>query len=192
MYRSKQHRAKTIILDRDGVINEDSDAYIKSPEEWIPIPGSLEAIARLNKAGYQAFVISNQSGIGRKLFDIKTLETIHEKMNQQLALQGGRIEKIYFCPHKPEDNCDCRKPKIGLFKQLQKDYALSDLKNVYYIGDKYIDFLMAKKAHCPFIFVLTGHGHEEFKIHQDTFDIEKNLLIAKNLAQAVDFILGNK
>ena len=181
---------KTIILDRDGVINADSDAYIKSPEEWIPIPGSLEAIARLNQAGYQVFVISNQSGIGRKLFDLKTLEAIHEKMSRQLALRGGHIEKIYFCPHRPEDHCHCRKPETGLFEQLQKEYQLASLTDVYYVGDKYIDWIMAKRAHCPFIFVLTGHGQEELKSHQAIFDAEKNLPIVENLAQAVDFILS--
>ncbi len=109
---------KLIILDRDGVINHDSDQFIKSPEEWKPIPGSLEAIARLNQAGYRVVVATNQSGIGRGLFDMDTLNAIHDKMHKALAQVGGRIDAIFFCPHTNADNCDCRKPKPGM---LQRD-----------------------------------------------------------------------
>ena len=104
-----------VILDRDGVINEDSSAFIKSPAEWRPIPGSLEAIARLNRAGYQVVVATNQSGVGRGLFDIRTLTAIHQRMRQALAAVGGRIDAIFFCPHAPEAECACRKPAPGLF-----------------------------------------------------------------------------
>jgi D-glycero-D-manno-heptose 1,7-bisphosphate phosphatase len=104
---------KLVILDRDGVINHDSDQYIKSPEEWKPIPGSLAAIARLNQAGYRVVVASNQSGVGRGLFETDTLMAIHDKMNKALAQVGGRIDAIFFCPHTNADNCDCRKPKTG-------------------------------------------------------------------------------
>src|SRR5579859_2223636 len=115
------------ILDRDGVINKESDAYIKSPEEWIPIPGSLDAIARLTKAGYTVVVASNQSGVGRGLFDLKTLDAIHARMQAEIAKAGGRLDGIFYCPHKPEDGCDCRKPKTGLFKQITERYH-ADLK----------------------------------------------------------------
>jgi len=107
-----------VILDRDGVINRESDAYIKSPEEWIPLPGSLEAIARLNRAGFTVVVASNQSGVGRGLFDLNALDAIHSRMQAELAKVGGKIDTIFYCPHKPEDNCDCRKPKAGLFTQI--------------------------------------------------------------------------
>jgi histidinol-phosphate phosphatase family protein len=102
---------KLVILDRDGVINHDSDQYIKSPEEWKPIPGSLAAIARLNQAGYRVVVATNQSGVGRGLFETDTLIAIHDKMHKALAQVGGRIDAIFFCPHTNADNCDCRKPK---------------------------------------------------------------------------------
>ena len=108
---------KLVILDRDGVINFDSDQYIKSPEEWKPIPGSLEAIARLNQAGYRVVVATNQSGIGRGLFDMDTLNAIHDKMHKALAPAGGRIDAIFFCPHTADSNCDCRKPKPGMFER---------------------------------------------------------------------------
>src|SRR5690606_4302045 len=106
--------ARVIILDRDGVINEDSDEYIKSPQEWIPIPGSLEAIARLHRAGWRVVVATNQSGVARGLFDIDTLMRIHEKMHRAVEEAGGRIEAVFFCPHGPDDACQCRKPRPGL------------------------------------------------------------------------------
>ena len=111
-----------IIIDRDGVINEDSDDYIKSPDEWVPIPGSLEAIGRLSQNNYQVVIVTNQSGISRKLFTIETLNAIHIKMNTHLAQFGGVIDAIFFCPHVPKDDCSCRKPKPGLYMTSQNDY----------------------------------------------------------------------
>jgi D-glycero-D-manno-heptose 1,7-bisphosphate phosphatase len=108
---------KLVILDRDGTINQDSDDFIKSPEEWIPLPGALEAIARLNHAGWQVVVASNQSGLGRGLFDMATLNAMHAKMNKHLSAVGGRIDAVFFCPHGPEDKCLCRKPLPGLNEQ---------------------------------------------------------------------------
>ena len=105
---------KLVILDRDGVINHDSDDYIKSPEEWVPIPGSLEAIARLHREGYKVIVATNQSGVGRGLFDMDTLGRIHARMLEAVRAKGGEIDAIFFCPHTPEDNCGCRKPQPGL------------------------------------------------------------------------------
>src|SRR3970282_1187968 len=109
---------KLVILDRDGVINYDSDAYIKNPDEWKPIPGSLEAVVRLNQAGYRVVLATNQSGIGRGLFEMATLNAIHEKLHRALGQLGGRIDAIFFCPHAQEDGCSCRKPKPGLFEQI--------------------------------------------------------------------------
>ena len=125
---------KTIILDRDGVINQDSDDFIKSPDEWIAIPGSLDAIARLNHLGYLVYVVSNQSGVGRGLFDIETLNAIHLKFNSELQKIGGRIQAILFCPHAPDEGCDCRKPKPGLYEEVARR-SQESLNNIQVIGD---------------------------------------------------------
>ena len=115
---------KLVLLDRDGVINEDSDDYIKSPEEWIPIPGSLEAIARLNREGYKVIVVSNQSGIARGLFDTDMLARIHAKMVEAVRAKGGEVEAVFFCPHGPDGGCRCRKPLPGLFEEVADLYIL--------------------------------------------------------------------
>lgn len=130
---------KLIVLDRDGVINEDSDAYVKSPDEWIPIPGSLQAIARLCKAGWTVAVATNQSGVARGLFDASTLEDMHFKMQQLVMEEGGRIDLIVHCPHGPEEGCECRKPKAGLFRSIAEHFSLTDLKGVPVVGDSYRD-----------------------------------------------------
>ncbi|PKY10606.1 D-glycero-beta-D-manno-heptose-1,7-bisphosphate 7-phosphatase [Acidithiobacillus marinus] len=149
--------AQWVILDRDGVINEDSNAFIKSPAEWRPIPGSLEAIARLNRAGYQVVVATNQSGVGRGLFDIRTLTAIHQRMRQELAVFGGRIEAIFFCPHLPDAGCQCRKPLPGMFQQIAERLQIS-LDNVPAIGDSLRDLQAARDAGAKPILVLTGKG----------------------------------
>ncbi|MBU2784965.1 MAG: D-glycero-beta-D-manno-heptose 1,7-bisphosphate 7-phosphatase [Acidithiobacillus ferriphilus] len=146
-----------VILDRDGVINEDSNAFIKSPAEWRPIPGSLEAIARLNRASYQVVVATNQSGVGRRLFDIRTLTAIHQRMRQELAAVGGRIDAIFFCPHPPEAECACRKPAPGLFREIQERLQIS-LEQVPAIGDSMRDMLAARAAGARPMLVLTGKG----------------------------------
>jgi D-glycero-D-manno-heptose 1,7-bisphosphate phosphatase len=150
-----------IILDRDGVINEESSAYIKSPEEWIPIPGSLEAIGALKTAGYTVVIASNQSGLKHGLFDSKTLEAIHAKMQQALALQGAQIDGIFFCPHHDSDNCDCRKPKPGLLHQIAAHFNIDfSQQNVCMIGDSLRDLEAALSAGCTPILVLTGNGRK--------------------------------
>jgi len=140
------NHVKLIILDRDGVINYDSPNYIKTPEEWIPIPGSLEAIAQLCQAGFSIAVASNQSGIGRGYYTTATLEAIHQKMLDAAAAAGGKIEKIVYCPHIPSDNCTCRKPKTGLLKIIA-DYFHCDLNHVPFIGDQMSDVEAAIAAH---------------------------------------------
>ena len=150
---------RLVILDRDGVINQESDAYIKTPEEWIPVPGSLAAIGRLTQAGFTVVVATNQSGVGRGLFDLKTLEAIHARMHAAVAKAGGKIDRIFYCPHKPEDNCDCRKPKPGLFTQISEHYKVS-LKDVPVIGDTGRDVAAAQSAGARAILVLTGRGRE--------------------------------
>lgn len=120
---------KLIVLDRDGVINVDSDQFIKSPDEWKPIPGSLEAIARLNESGWRVVVASNQSGVGRGLFDMDTLNAINEKMTKAIAQAGGRLDAIFFCPHPAGSTCDCRKPKPGMFLQIAERFNV-DMRGV--------------------------------------------------------------
>jgi D-glycero-D-manno-heptose 1,7-bisphosphate phosphatase len=150
---------KLIILDRDGVINQDSPAFIKSPAEWIPIPGSLEAIARLNQAGYRVVIASNQSGIARELFDITTLNAIHQKMHAAAQLVGADIDAIFFCPHSAIDNCDCRKPKAGMFEEISKRFKLS-LKGVPTVGDSLRDLQAGFISGCAPYLVLTGKGEK--------------------------------
>jgi len=148
---------KLIILDRDGVINFDSDQFIKSPEEWKPIPGSLEAIARLCQAGYRVVVATNQSGIGRGLFDMSMLNAIHDKMHKACALMGGRIDAVFFCPHTSEANCNCRKPKSGMIEEIAERYNV-ELKDVPAVGDSLRDLeATARLGAQPFL-VLTGKG----------------------------------
>lgn len=146
-----------IILDRDGVINEDSDAYIKSPEEWQPIPGSLPAIARLSKAGHTIAIATNQSGVGRGLYSLATLALIHDKMFSMIEAHGGCIELLCFCPHVPTDGCDCRKPKPGLFQQIGQ-LLQADLAQAIAIGDSLRDKEAALAVGAKAIGVRTGKG----------------------------------
>jgi D-glycero-D-manno-heptose 1,7-bisphosphate phosphatase len=148
---------KLVILDRDGVINVDSDQYIKSPDEWKPIPGSLEAIARLNQWGYRVIVATNQSGVGQGLYDMDTLNAIHDKMIKAAAQVGGRIDAIFFCPHTNGDKCPCRKPKPGLMREIAARYN-TDLAGVPAIGDSLRDLLAAQAVGAQPILVLTGKG----------------------------------
>lgn len=148
---------KLIILDRDGVINEDSDAYIKSPDEWHPIPGSLEAIARLVKAGYRIAVATNQSGVARGLFDMATLASIHEKMHQAVAAAGGRIDAVFFCPHAADAQCHCRKPQPGMLEEILRRFE-ADARQVTVVGDSLRDLEAAASIGCRPVLVLTGKG----------------------------------
>jgi len=148
---------KLIILDRDGVINYDSDQFIKSPDEWKPIPGSLEAIARLNQNGYRVVVATNQSGIGRGLFDMPTLNAIHDKMHKSLAQFGGRIDAVFFCPHTNEADCSCRKPKSGMMLEISARYGVG-LAGVPAVGDSLRDLQAAARLGANPYLVLTGKG----------------------------------
>jgi len=148
---------KLVILDRDGTINADSDQFIKSPEEWQPLPGALEAIARLNHAGWHAVIASNQSGLGRGLFDVASLNAMHAKMHKMLSAQGGRIDAVFYCPHTPDENCSCRKPKPGLFEQIADRFGV-DLKDVPVVGDGLRDLQAGFAAGCEPHLVLTGKG----------------------------------
>lgn len=148
---------KFIILDRDGVINHDSEQFIKSPEEWKPIPGSLEAIARLNQWGWRVVVASNQSGVGRGLFGMDMLNAINEKMVKSLTQVGGRLDAIFFCPHAADSTCDCRKPKPGLFRQISERFNI-DLAGVPCVGDSLRDLQAGAAVGCAPYLVLTGKG----------------------------------
>ena len=150
---------KLIVLDRDGVINQDSDQFIKSPDEWKPIPGSLDAIARLNQAGYRVVVATNQSGIGRNLFDMATLNAIHDKMHRAAGAAGGRIDAVFYCPHPADSTCDCRKPKAGMFEDIGERFNVS-LLGVPAVGDSPRDLAAAALVGATPILVKTGKGEK--------------------------------
>ena len=154
---------KLVILDRDGVINQESDAFIKSPDEWHPISGSLEAIARLNHAGFQVVLATNQSGVGRGLFEVATLNAIHDRMQRALGQMGGRIDAIFFCPHAEEANCNCRKPRAGLFEEIARRFSV-DLEGVPAVGDSLRDLQAAAAVGAQPILVLTGKGEATQKV----------------------------
>ncbi len=172
-----------VILDRDGVINVDSEQFIKNPAEWKPIDGSLEAIARLNHMGYRVVVASNQSGIGRGLFDMGTLNAINDKMYRALSHLGGRIDALFFCPHAADANCECRKPKAGMLIEIAQRFNV-DLTGVPAIGDSLRDLQAAAAVGAQPILVLTGKGEKT----QAAGGLPENTLVFSDLAAAVRHI----
>jgi D-glycero-D-manno-heptose 1,7-bisphosphate phosphatase len=176
---------KLVILDRDGVINQDSDQFIKSPEEWKPIPGSLEAIARLNHAGYRVVVASNQSGISRGFFDMAALNAINDKMYRALGHLGGRIDALFYCPHAAEADCDCRKPRPGMFLDIAQRFNVS-LQGVPSVGDSLRDLQAAAAAGAQPMLVLTGKG----KKTRAAGDLPEGTLVFADLAEAVRHIVS--
>ncbi|HJQ63197.1 MAG TPA: D-glycero-beta-D-manno-heptose 1,7-bisphosphate 7-phosphatase [Burkholderiales bacterium] len=175
---------KLFILDRDGVINYDSPSYIKSPEEWKPIPGSLEAIAQLNQSGYHVVVASNQSGIGRGLFDMATLNAIHDKMHRALGQVGGHIDAVFFCPHADEAHCTCRKPRSGLLEEIGHRFNIN-LKGVPSIGDAQRDLEAAAAVGAQPVLVLTGKGVKT----RQAGTLPPGTLVFADLAEAVKSLL---
>lgn len=175
---------KLVILDRDGVINFDSDKFIKSPDEWKPIPGSLEAIARLNKNGFRVVVASNQSGVGRGLFDMAALNAIHTRMHKALAQFGGHIDAVFYCPHAADSQCECRKPRPGLLKQIADRFHV-DLTGVPTIGDSLRDLEAAAAVGALPILVETGKGKKTLAAGGLPAATE----IFPNLATAADAII---
>jgi len=171
---------KLIVLDRDGVINQDSADYIKSPEEWFPIPGSLQAIADLNQSGYRVVIATNQSGLARGLFDIDALNAIHNKMQNELSRIGGHIDGIFFCPHGPKDRCHCRKPKPGLLHQASHRF-FSDTTSIHSIGDSLRDLQAADNFGIGHTLVLTGNGMKT----RDEISNRKGIPIFEDLFRAV-------
>jgi D-glycero-D-manno-heptose 1,7-bisphosphate phosphatase len=178
-------QAKLIILDRDGVINYDSDQFIKSPEEWRPIPGSLEAIARLNHAGFRVVVATNQSGLGRGLFDMATMIAINDKLHKAVAHVGGRIDAVFYCPHTADSDCDCRKPKPGLLQEIGQRFGV-DLTGVPCIGDSLRDLQAAQAVGAQPILVLSGKG--EKTLREGNFP--SNTVIFPDLAFAAAALLA--
>ncbi|HET7729358.1 MAG TPA: D-glycero-beta-D-manno-heptose 1,7-bisphosphate 7-phosphatase [Usitatibacter sp.] len=170
---------KLVILDRDGVINHDSDQYIKSPSEWRPIPGSIEAIARLNQNGYRIAVATNQSGIGRGLFDMATLNAINDKMMELVFRQGGRIDALFFCPHTAIEGCNCRKPRTGMLEEIAARFH-TDLKGVPVVGDGLKDLQAAEAVGGQPILVLTGKGTKT----REEGKLPKKTLVFENLSEA--------
>ena len=176
--------AKLIVLDRDGVINHDSDQFIKAPDEWRPIPGSLEAVARLNHAGFRVVVATNQSGVGRGLLDIGTLNAIHEKMHRALAQVGGRLDAIFYCPHTADSQCECRKPRPGMLEEIGRRFNV-DMTGVPCVGDSRRDLIAADAVGAQPMLVLTGKG--ETTLRDGNFP--KNTVIFPDLAFAVSALL---
>ncbi len=176
---------KLIILDRDGVINHDSEHYIKSPEEWVPIPGSLEAIARLNQSGYRVMVATNQSGLARGLFDIDALQAMHQKMQNLLEKVGGHVDGVFFCPHGPDARCGCRKPKPGLFHQIAERLRV-DLHAVPAVGDSLRDIIAAQRAGAKPILVRTGSGQRT----QALKELPRDTSVFRDLAATVDALIN--
>lgn len=178
---------KLVILDRDGTINVQRDDFIKAPEEWEALPGALEAIARLNHAGWHVVVASNQSGLGRGLFDVAALNAMHAKMNKQLGAVGGRIDAVFYCPHSPEESCVCRKPLPGLFEQIGERYGV-DLRLVPTAGDNLRDMQAGAAAGCEPHLVLTGQGAR----HRGQMlppEYPQGTLVHEDLAAFATFIL---
>ena len=176
---------KLVVLDRDGVINFDSVHFIKSTNEWIPIPGSLEAIALLNQSGYRVALATNQSGISRGLFDMATLNAIHDKMHRALAQLGGRIDALFYCPHSADDNCTCRKPKPGMMEEIGKRFG-QDLKGVPIVGDALRDLQAGAVLGMQPILVRTGKGEETLAAG----GLPEGTLGFANLAEAVQHIIS--
>ncbi len=180
---------KLVILDRDGTINADSDDFIKTPDEWQPLPGALEAIARLNHAGWHTVIASNQSGLGRGLFDVAQLNAMHAKMHKLLAAHGGRIDAVFYCPHAPEENCTCRKPLPGLFEQIGERFGV-ELKGTPVVGDGLRDLQAGVLAGCEPHLVLTGKGAQfRGRALPDTFPA--GTLVHDDLAAFADALIAS-
>jgi D-glycero-D-manno-heptose 1,7-bisphosphate phosphatase len=181
---------KLVILDRDGTVNQDSPDYVKSPEEWLPLPGALEAIARLNHAGWHVVIASNQSGLGRGLFDVSTLNAMHAKMHALLAAVGGRVDAVFYCPHSPDDGCHCRKPEPGLLEQIGERYGV-ELRGVPMVGDSARDVLAGVTAGCEPHLVLTGKG-SAYRGRDLPESFPKATRVHADLAAFADFLLARE
>jgi D-glycero-D-manno-heptose 1,7-bisphosphate phosphatase len=176
-----------VILDRDGVINRESDAFIKTPDEWRPIPGSLEAIASLSQAGFEIVIATNQSGVGRGLFDTQMLEQIHRKMKDSIRSAGGELRGIFVCPHRPDENCNCRKPKPGLLRQIEEAYSCN-LTGQPAIGDSYRDLEAAIAVGAKPVLVRTGNG----RITEKSLTAADRVAVFDDLAAAANALIQDE
>ena len=176
---------RLVVLDRDGVINHDSDQFIKSPAEWRPIPGAIEAIARLHQNGFRIAVATNQSGIGRGLFDMATLNAINDKMMEMVFRQGGRIDALFFCPHTQAENCTCRKPRTGMLEAIAERFQ-ANLKGVAMVGDSLRDLQAADTVGAQPILVLTGKGAKT----QAEGGLPKKTIVFPSLAEAARHLVS--
>lgn len=181
---------KLVIVDRDGTLNIDSDDYVKSADEWSPYPNALHAIARLNHAGWHVVVVTNQSGLGRGLFDMATLNAMHEKMHRALAVVGAKVDAIFFCPHTPEDACQCRKPASGLFEQIRERYG-RPLDGVPNVGDSLRDLQAGDALGCESHLVLTGKG-EAFRDRPLSEHFPANTRVHEDLLAFADWFLARE
>lgn len=182
------HIMKLCILDRDGTINADRDDFVKSANEWQPLPGALDAIARINHAGWHVVVASNQSGLGRGLFDVAALNAIHAKMHSMLAGVGGRIDAVFYCPHSPEEACTCRKPAAGLFEQIAERYGVS-LVGMPCVGDSARDLVAAVAVGCKPHAVLTGKA-AGFTAQSLPADYPAHTVAHADLAAFADYLVA--
>ncbi len=181
-----------IILDRDGVINEDSDNYIRSLADWHPIAHSIESIAALSKAGHQVAVATNQSGLGRGYFDLDDLEQIHQQLCQEVEAFGGALAGIFYCPHRPEEGCECRKPKIGLLRAIELELGVP-VKGAFFVGDSMKDLQAAVAAGARPVLVTTGKGQltqSQLMQGEGNLPAPESIPVKANLAEATAYILG--
>jgi D-glycero-D-manno-heptose 1,7-bisphosphate phosphatase len=179
---------KVVVLDRDGVINEDSDEFVKTLDEWIPIDGSIDAIARLYEHGFTIAVATNQSGVGRGLINEDELDAMHEKLRELVRDAGGDIATIAYCPHKPDDYCDCRKPQSGLFDQIAAVIGC-DLEGAWTVGDSLRDLQAGAARGCIPVLVRTGKGETTERKLDENPDEFEDLAVFDNLAQAADYLI---
>jgi len=176
-----------VCLDRDGVLNEDRDDYIKSVAEFVMLPGAAEAVARLNRAGYPVVVVTNQSAVGRGYITLDTLEAIHTELRRRLSAAGAELAKIYYCPHRPDEGCDCRKPRPGMLLQAARDFGV-DPAEIVFIGDTRGDVEAGHAAGCRTVLVRTG---KDGKVDVSAWPVQPDAVVA-DLSAAMDWILGTR
>ena len=182
---------KLLILDRDGTLNRSREDYVASPDEWEALPGALEAVARLNQGGWRVAIATNQSGIGRGLFDMAALNETHAKMHRQLAAVGGRLEAIFFCPHAPEDACHCRKPEPGLFEQIGQRFGVP-LGDIPVAGNALRHVHAGAAAGCPTHLLLTGNSEHLRGVNDATIGLPPNTRIHDDLSAFADWLLAQE
>lgn len=183
---------RLVILDRDGVINHDSDAYVKSLAEWLPYPGAIDAIARLSRAGWTVAVATNQSGIARGYYDETTLAAMHDELKRRVSEAGGEIRHIAYCPHGPDDGCDCRKPLPGLLEQIRTALGLSGLAGSWMVGDSLRDLQAGDAMGCRPVLLRSGKGERTLAQHPELMTAASETRIFPDLAGFVDWLLAQQ